>query len=47
MTKTRRQRKIEKQRKKIGEQTLANYWDHFLWFTMGRVDLVIECGDHE
>ena len=43
--KTRRQRKKEKQHDKIVRGAMDEYVAEFLWFTMGRVDLVIECGD--
>ena len=45
MAKTRRQRKRGKLHQKIVKQAMDEYEADFLWFTIGRTDLVVECGD--
>tara|TARA_R100000951_G_scaffold94307_1_gene83018 strand:- start:9662 stop:9799 length:138 start_codon:yes stop_codon:yes gene_type:complete len=44
--KTRRQRKSAKLHDKIVKTAMDEYMADFLWFTMGRVDLVTELGDN-
>lgn len=43
--KTRRQRRKQTQHEKIVKQAMDEYVADFLWFTIGRTDLIVECGD--
>lgn len=45
MPKTRRQRRKEKQHDRIVKQAMSEYEADFLWFTIGRTDLITEMGD--